>query len=73
MTSIHHTSISGIFVFDCEPAGKHALFPNPYAAHPIPAGRFPLVRRITVAKGTGEASLSGLANITVWHCDEQAP
>jgi hypothetical protein len=73
MTASHHTLISGIFVFDCEPGGRHALFPNPYAAHPIPTAWFPLVKRIAVAKDASEASLSELANITFWHCDEQAP
>lgn len=73
MTLSHHTLISGIFVFDCEPSGRHALFPNPYAAHPIPDAWFPLVRRIAVTRDASEASLSDLANITFWHCDEQAP
>lgn len=72
MTSSHHTTISGILVFDCEPAGRHALFPNPYAAHSVPAGWLPLVRRIAVGKDASEESLKELANITFWHCDEHA-
>lgn len=71
MTTSHHTVISGIFVFDCEPGGRHALFPNPYAAHPVPTSSFPLVRRITVARDATESQLRELAAITFWHCDER--
>lgn len=71
MTTLHHTVISGVFVFDCEPGGKHALFPNPYAAHPVPASWFPLVRRIAIAKDASESQLRELATITFWHCDER--
>jgi hypothetical protein len=73
MTSVHHRLVSGIFVFDCEPSGSHALLPNPYAAHPIPAAWFPRVRRIAVTKDASEANLRELANITFWHCGEQVP
>jgi hypothetical protein len=51
MTSSHHTVIPGLFVFDCEREGNHALFPNPYAANPVPAECFPLVR-VLLSAGT---------------------
>jgi len=70
MTPSHSTLISGIFVFDCTSEGNHAIFPNPYAAYPLPAQCFPLVRRIPVARDASEEGLKGLANITFWHCDE---
>ena len=69
MTTSHDTVISGIFVFDCEPGGRHALFPNPYAVHPVPTSSFPLVRRIVVAKDASEVQLRELAEITFWHYD----
>ena len=72
MTPSHHTVISGIFIFDCASEGNHALFPNPYAAHPIPVQCFPLVRRVAVARDATEEQLKALANVTFWHCDEQA-
>lgn len=70
MTTSHHTVISGIFVFDCEPGGRHALFPNPYATYPVPASLFPLVRRIPVVRDATETQLRELATITFWPCDE---
>ena len=70
MTRSHTTVISGVFVFDCVLEGNHAIFPNPYAAYPLPDHCFPLVRRILVAKDATEEHLKGLANITFWHCDE---
>jgi hypothetical protein len=73
MTSRHHTTISGVFVFDCNPIGDHALFGNPYAARPVPAQCFPLVRRIPVSRSAAEEDLNALANITFWQCDEQVP
>ena len=73
MTSSHHTVISGIFIFDCEPEGNHALFLNPYAANPVPAQCFPLVRRVPISRDATEEDLKALANITFWHCDEQVP
>jgi hypothetical protein len=71
MTTSHHTVISGIFVFDCEPGGRHALFSNPYAAYPVPASSFPLVQRIPVARDATESQLRKLTAITFWHCDER--
>jgi hypothetical protein len=70
MTRSHTTLISGIFVFDCAPQGNHAIFPNPYAACPLPDGYFPLVKRVCVAKDATEADLKALANITFWQCDD---
>ena len=72
MTPSHHTLISGIFVFDCEAAGNHALFLNPYAKHPVPDTWFPAVKRVSVAKDASEERLRELSNITFWHCDEHA-
>ena len=73
MTHSHTTVISGIFVFDCVSEGNHALFPNPWAAYPVPDQCFPHVKRISVAKDATEERLKALANISFWHCDEQAP
>jgi hypothetical protein len=70
MTRSHTTLISGVFVFDCAQQGNHAVFPNPYAACPLPDGCFPLVRRVRVAKDATEEDLKALANITFWQCDE---
>jgi hypothetical protein len=69
MTRSHTTLISGIFVFDCAPQGNHAIFPNPYAACPLPDSCFPFVRRVCVAKDATEEDLKALANITFWQCD----
>jgi len=69
MTISHHTVISGILVLDCEPGGRHALFPNPYAAYPVPASSFPMVRRIPVAREATESQIRDLATITFWHFD----
>ncbi len=69
MTPSHTTLISGIFVFDCVVEGNHAIFPNPYAANPLPDGCFPFVRRVCVAKDATEEDLKALANITFWQRD----
>ncbi len=71
MTPFHHTLISGIFVFDCELTGEHALFQNPYATNPIPATWFPLVRRVEVTKDASESSLKQLSNIIFLNCDKK--
>jgi len=73
MTRSHHTLISGIFAFDCEATGNHALFLNPYSARSLPDAWFPAVNRVAVAKDASEARLRELANMTFWHCDEHAP
>ena len=66
MTCHHLTRISGVFVFDCETDDGHAVFPNPYAAYPISAECFPLVKRLYVAKDMTEDQLKVLANINFW-------
>lgn len=71
MTPSHHTVLSGVLLFDCEIAGNHTLFLNPYGAHPIPDKSFPSIRRVPVSRDATEEQLKGLANITFWSCDAQ--
>jgi hypothetical protein len=63
MTPCHLTKISGVFVFEPETDDGHALFPNPYATHPISVQCFPRVRRVAVAKDMAEDQLKTLASI----------
>ncbi len=71
MTPSHHTVLSGVLLFDCEIAGNHTLFLNPYAAHPVPDQWFPSVRRVSVSRDATEEQLKALADMTFWSCDAQ--
>jgi hypothetical protein len=73
MTPSQKTALSAILVYDCHPQGRHALFPNPYAAHPVPDDWLPGVRRVAVDRTATEEQLTQLSEVTFWCCDEQAP
>jgi hypothetical protein len=72
VTRAHKRAIAGIFVYDCQYQGSHALFLNPYADFPVPGDSFPHVRRVIVVKSASEEQLHDLSKLTFWSCDEPA-
>jgi len=57
LTSKHNTTISGVFVYDCELEGNHGIFLNPYAAYPLSARVFSSVRRNNLTKNASEEDI----------------